>query len=214
MNQRQQKKTFPAAHKTSNVQQTAQKSEIIYPGGVKFSDFAGLIEIPVSRGKHKTYILFNENVIKDYDQCDVVEKKQFETTVLRGKFCFKQGSGLKYLPKSTIDCLVRINNKDYKFKITCELKILSENRIGFYTLKPITDGPEILVACSYIKKGFHSVASVKKTYSSNDLLHACRPTVPPKHSVAFFKPVNKKLELTRQFPSLKEEPSNFTRKIR
>lgn len=150
------------------------QQKTIYPGNICLNDILNkkssfLYEVESSKQyKNKLFILYEPNNIQNYQ--DAKEDEQaFKNILVCPKFCAKENDiGIKRFGKKGPVCEIKINGLDYKSKITCEMKIKGqgkEGRVGLFELKPLHgQGPTILVASHYIKKGLHKASAVKKTY--------------------------------------------------
>lgn len=176
-----QSKNKPQSKTKPQINLTEQTK---YPGGLNFSDFKELKEIESSNNnKNSMYLLFDPSLIKDFEEISTDDLKAFERIVAFPQTCAKEGQpGIKYFDgKNKPEC--KVAGEDKPYEITHELKIKSsENRIVLFTLKPINNGPTILVAAQYIKGGLHHSKVSQKTFTGT------LPSSPKNNHYTFFKP--------------------------
>lgn len=162
--------------------QTSSTEQPKYPGDLNFSDFKHLREIENNNHTNSTYLLFDPALIKDFDEITDDDLKAFQKIVEFPQYCAQKGqSGIKYFDGKKPEC--KVAGEDKPYEITHELKIKnSENRIVLFTLKPINNGPTILVAAQYIKGGLHHSKDSQKTFTGT------LPSSPKNNHYTFFKP--------------------------
>jgi hypothetical protein len=131
--------------------------DAVYPGNLRFSDFSGLTKVSTDVGRSiPTYVLFNEEMVKDFDLNCVERFAQLLKNDL--SFCAGAGqSGIKFLGGSKISIKANINGHLFEAPMKSELKPIGvPERVGLYELKPIRgQGPTILVAACFFKDGLH-----------------------------------------------------------
>jgi len=152
--------------------------DIKYLGNLTLDDFLDskkLVEINNTNGKEKLYFYFDESFITNFDKLPSTDQDKFSAVSSQENIKFSASfndQGIKNLKssKNIPNCLLRTQNSSNKTDFTHELKIQkSTNRLGVITLKPLKDGPQILVATHVIKNGFHNKQHKGKTFSSNRL---------------------------------------------
>lgn len=144
---------------------------IIYPGNIKLIDLMkkNLIRMNTPGFKNEFFILYDPALINNYEAISPQEIVAFERVLKNPRFCRACNDvGIKLINGNTPKCKITINDQSYDSYIKFEIKILGtgfEGRVGLIELKPIAEqGPTILVATNYVKKGFHSTNTINKFY--------------------------------------------------
>lgn len=148
--------------------------EVLYKGGVKFSDMKNITKITNFEGENEIFALFDPAMIADYDKATIIEQEEFERTMQSAKFARSESqSGLKSLGHNAkILCKVWINQHTFDTTFSHELKIgSSPSRIGFIQLVPKTSGPIVLLATHFIKDGLHHSNVKQKEYATLPLFN-------------------------------------------
>jgi hypothetical protein len=125
---------------------------------MKFSDFTNLIKVSDEGSNNETYVYFSPQLIRDYGKAvQNGHDTQFINLLRTPEFCrSKSENGIKALGgQNAIKCEAWINSQKHDTCFTHELKINAAARIAFFSLRPLTRGPVILVATHYLEHGLH-----------------------------------------------------------
>ncbi|MDQ2994846.1 MAG: hypothetical protein M3R00_07900 [Pseudomonadota bacterium] len=167
---------------------TQQAADFTYPGNLSFNALMQtkkLHEVNNSHQKKSTYIYFCEDFIVDFQKCDATLQDKFNRLFQEGFINTagaKNNQGIKFLgSKSNLPkCQIKFAKGEYSTSITHELKIMgTKDRIGVVVLKPLADGPEILIATHFIKGGIHNNKHNGKSLTTKELRCEKQPDATP-----------------------------------